>query len=76
MFKKEGISRTEMDILVYEHIEGLPDYLDTIHIEITECIIYFCRTIDEAEKEVENINKIQPKDKFGRKRNLYIYKNN
>ncbi len=63
-----------MNILVYEHINGLPSYLDTVHEELTECVMENCRTEKEAEKYIEKINKIQPTDKYGRERNLYIYR--
>ena len=59
---------------IYEHIEGLPNYLDTEAEEVAEYIAENCRTEKEIEKEIENINKITPFDRYGRKRNLYIYR--
>ena len=56
---------------VYEHIEGLPYYLDTEIKELTECLIEFCNTEKQVEKEIEKINKENSTDKHGRKRILY-----
>lgn len=61
------------DFVVYEHISGMPTYTDTIIDEITDCAMEDCRTEEEVEKYIEKINRIQPMDKHGRKRNLYVY---
>ena len=61
-----------MELLVYEHIHGLPDYLDSVDEELTEWINESCTTIKQAENEVGKINRMQPEDKYGRTRNLYI----
>lgn len=61
------------DFIVYEHISGLPEWADEKQEEIMECIMEDCSTEKEAEKYVEYINKIQPTDKYDRRRNLYIY---
>ena len=65
------------EFLVYEHVYGLPDYLDTVNEELTECIIDVCFNITFTEKQLENyvndINNINPTDKYGRKRNLYVH---
>lgn len=60
------------DFLVYEHVYGLPDYLDGIDWGLTECAMECCGTERQVEKYIEKINYIQPTDKYGRKRNLYI----
>lgn len=62
------------EILVYEHIYGLPEFLDSVDEEITECVNEQCRTVEEAEKMVEQINRLQPEDKQGRRRNLYVWR--
>lgn len=62
------------EILVYEHIYGLPEFLDSVNEEITECVNAQCRTVEEAEKMVEQINRLQPEDKQGRRRNLYVWR--
>lgn len=62
------------EILVYEHIYGLPEFLDSVNEEITECVNTQCRTAEEAEKMVEQINRLQPEDKQGRRRNLYVWR--
>lgn len=66
------------NFIVYEHISGTPKHLDTFNKEIQDIIednfFYHDFTEEEqAEKYIDNINKIQPTDKYGRKRNLYIY---
>ncbi len=58
---------------VYEHIFGLPCFLDTIDEELTEYAMQYCNTALETEEYIEIINKMQPTDKYGRKRNLYVY---
>lgn len=58
---------------VYEHINGLCCFLDTVMEELTEYTMEYCRTATEVEEYIENINKMQPTDKHGRKRNLYVY---
>ena len=57
---------------VYEHVYGLPDYLDRPHEEIEECILNDCCSSSQAEKYIDNINAMQQTDKNGRKRHLYI----
>ena len=64
------------DFVVYEHINGTPAHLDTIDEELTECSMENCHTEGQVEKYIEEINKVQPKDKYGRKRNLYVYWHN
>lgn len=62
------------DFIVYEHIFGLPEYLDTEAEEVTECVMERgCTTEKEVERYVNQINEISPTDKHGRKRNLYVY---
>lgn len=61
------------DFLVYEHISGIPEHMDTINEEIIECIQNNCRTERQAERYIEEINNNSPVDKHGRKRNLYIF---
>lgn len=61
------------NFVVYEHINGLPSHIDTVNEELTDCVMEFCKTKQEVEEYVEKINKIQPTDKYGRKRNLYIH---
>lgn len=62
------------EILVYEHIYGLPEFLDSVNEEITECVNAQCRTVEEAEKMVEQINLLNPEDRQGRRRNLYVWR--
>lgn len=61
------------DFAVYEHIFGLPAFLDTIIEELTEYAMEYCSSIEEVEEYIKIINKIQPKDKYNRQRNLYVY---
>ena len=57
-----------MDYRVYEHIVGLPDYLDTPMEELEECLAGY-----SAEEAQTFITKYVPSiDKYGRKRNVYI----
>lgn len=57
---------------VYEHIIGLPDYLDTI-VEALEEVFYKYRfSADEAERFIENL--VTDKDRYGRKRKIYVYR--
>lgn len=58
---------------VYEHINGLCSFLDTVMEELTEYAMEYCSTATEVEEYIEYINKIQPTDKHGRKRNLYVW---
>ena len=62
------------EFLVYEHINGLPDYLDSVNEEVTEYVMENNYT-DEKDVEwlVRWINRLKPTDRFGRKRNLYVY---
>lgn len=59
--------------MVYEHIYGLCSFLDTVVEELTEYAIEHCRTAEDVEEYIGYINKIQPVDKYGRKRNLYVW---
>jgi hypothetical protein len=61
------------NFVIYEHIYGLCEFLDTIMEELTEYAMENCRTVKEVEDYIKIINKIQPTDKYGRKRNLYVY---
>lgn len=57
-----------MDYRIYEHIVGLPDYLDTPMEELEECLAGY-----SAEEAQTFITKYVPSiDKYGRKRNVYI----
>lgn len=62
------------NVLVYEHIYGLPEFLDSVNEELTGCVTEQCKTVEEAEKMVERINNLQPEDKQGRRRNLYVWR--
>jgi len=62
------------NVLVYEHIYGLPEFLDSVNDELTECVSEQCKTVEDAEKMVEQINNLQPEDKQGRRRNLYVWR--
>jgi hypothetical protein len=60
---------------VMEHIYNYG--YDAVNNEITECVYdecfyNVCTTEKEVEIYVENINKVQPVDIYGRKRNLYV----
>lgn len=61
------------NFVVYEHISGIPAHMDTIEDEITGCAMEDCKTEKEVERYIEKINKIQSTDRYGRKRNLYVY---
>lgn len=61
------------DFMVYEHINGMPSYLDEVHDEATECAMEECRTEKEVERYIEKLNKMHPEDRFGRKRVLYVF---
>ena len=61
------------NFVVYEHIVGLPEYLDTVQEEITEYATENYFSEKQVEKYVEEINNIQTTDKHERKRNLYVY---
>ena len=62
------------EFLVYEHIKGLPDFLDSINEEITELVM---ENNYSEEKDVEwlvrHIEGLNPTDRFGRTRNLYVF---
>lgn len=60
------------DFVIYEHIYGLPSYVDTVNEELTECAVLDCYNEEDVERYVEKINEAQPKDKYGRERNLYV----
>ncbi|MFR3656702.1 MAG: hypothetical protein ACLTWK_00270 [Eisenbergiella sp.] len=51
---------------IYEHIIGLPDFLDTRMIELEEYLSKY--STDEAEKFIEKY--VSSVDKFGRNRRL------
>ena len=72
-YKPNNGGNNMKDFAVYEHIDGLCHYLDTINEEVTECVTENCRTAMEVEEYVENINKMQSTDKYGRKRYLYVH---
>lgn len=62
------------NFVVYEHIYGLPEYLDTVSEEITEMVEENHYTTEkDIEWYVNWINRFRQTDKFGRKRNLYVY---
>lgn len=61
------------NFIVYEHIYGLPSFLDTVVEELTEYATEHCRTNKDVEEYIKQINKIQTTDKYGRRRNLYVY---
>lgn len=60
------------EFVVFEHIYGIPFYLDEANYEITDYAIENCKTEKEVEKYVEALNKIRQKDKHERKANLYV----
>ena len=59
-----------MSYRIYEHIIGLPDHLDTFLEELEECLEG--RTADEAEDFIQKC--VSDVDKYGRKRNVYVYR--
>lgn len=62
------------DFIVYEHIYGLPKYVDTEVEEITELIQENNYTIEkDVEWCIDQINRCNPTDRYGRKRNLYVH---
>ena len=61
------------NLVVYEHISGIPAHMDTINEEITESTRNYCNTEKQAEKYINEINNISPTDRNGRKRHFYIY---
>ena len=62
------------DFIIYEHIAGLPDFLDAESEEITELVKENRYTTEkDVEWYVNWINRFKQTDRFGRKRNLYVY---
>lgn len=62
------------DFIIYEHIYGLPEYLDAEAEEITELVKENHYTTEkDVEWYVNWINRFKQTDRFGRKRNLYVY---
>lgn len=59
-----------MSCRIYEHIIGLPDHLDT-PLELLEEYLEG-KTADEAEDFIRKC--VSNVDKYGRKRNIYVYK--
>lgn len=59
-----------MGYRIYEHIIGLPDYLDT-PLEELEVSLEFM-TADQAEKFIRKY--VSDLDKFGRERRVYVYR--
>lgn len=59
--------------VIYEHIHGLCSFLDTVEDEITSYAMEYCNTAEDVEEYVKYINKIQPLDRYERKRNLYVW---
>lgn len=57
-----------MDYRIYEHIVGLPDYLDTPMEELEECLSGY--SAEEAQAFITKY--VSSVDKYGRKRNVYI----
>ena len=60
----------KVEYRIYEHIIGLPDHLDT-PLEELEVSLEFM-TADQAEKFIRKY--ISDVDKFGRKRRVYVYR--
>lgn len=58
-----------MDYRIYEHIVGLPDYLDTPMEELEECLAGY--SAEEAQAFITKY--VSSVDKYGRKRNVYVY---
>ena len=58
---------------IYEHIKGLPDFLDRPDEELTAIAYEQYETEEEVENFVKYINKILPTDKYDRERNLYVW---
>lgn len=59
-----------MGYRIYEHIIGFPSHLDTIMEELEECLEEY--TAEEAEKFIEKY--VPNVDKYGRRRNVYVYR--
>lgn len=59
-----------MSYRIYEHIIGLPDHLDT-PLELLEEYLEG-KTADEAEDFIRKC--VLDVDKYGRKRNVYVYR--
>ncbi len=59
---------------VYEHIVGLPDYLDTRMDGLEDFLAESGYTAGEAEEYVKNAERVPETDRYGRKRRVYIYK--
>lgn len=64
------------NIMVYEHVYGIPSHLDTVDDELTECVYEYAYynkcTVEEVENFLEEINKQIPTDQYGRKVNRYL----
>lgn len=59
---------------IYEHIIGLPDFLDSPNESLEESFDEMGLTADEAERELLKNESIYNTDCFGRKRRLYVYR--
>lgn len=59
---------------IYEHIIGLPDYLDNPIEELEEIFQEMGYTADETERELLKNENIYNQDRFGRQRRLYVYR--
>lgn len=58
---------------IYEHICELPDFINSVNEELTECIMGCCITEEEVEQQVNLLNQLKLADKFGREKKLYIH---
>ena len=59
---------------IYEHIIGLPDFLDSPNEALEESFDEMGFTADEAERELLKNESIYNTDCFGQKRRLYVYR--
>lgn len=63
-----------MKYRIYEHVIGLPSFLDTIREDLEEIFEENHYSAEEVEKEIKKIMQLNPFDKYGRKINLYTWR--
>lgn len=64
----------EYNYRIYEHIIGLPSFLDEPVIEMEDAFAEMELTADEAEERIIKNEELYNTDQFGRKRRLYVYR--
>lgn len=64
----------EYNYRIYEHVIGLPDYLDTPLTVLEDYFFEMGYTAEQAEQDLKKNENIYNEDRFGRKIRLYVYR--